>query len=157
MYIQYVVEKFLINVENDKFDTPNFEATFCLNLDSKESVDTWLAKFMESSKCIYRVTKTTQPMLKRVTLKYTYHCQHHRKPLSQKQMSAHLLASKPNKNPLTAGVRDKKTNCPSQLILKIQIPTKKHSSVSHNTSILTFSQNSNQLEILSQPLRAFST
>ena len=121
----YVVEKFLINVENDKFDTPNFEATFRLNLDSKESVDTWLAKFMESSKCIYRVTKTTQPMLKRVTLKYTYHCQHHRKPLSQKQMSAHLLASKPNKNPLTAGVRDKKTNCPSQLILKIQIPTKK--------------------------------
>ena len=50
MYIQYVVEKFLINVENDKFDTPNFEATFRLNLDSKESVDTWLAKFMESSK-----------------------------------------------------------------------------------------------------------
>ena len=121
----YVVEKFLINVENDEFDTPHFEATFRLNLDSKESVDAWLAKFMESSKCIYRVTKTTQPMLKRVALKYTYHCQHYRKPLSQKQMSAHLLACKPNKNPLTAGVRDKKTNCPSQLILKIQIPTKK--------------------------------
>ena len=40
-------------------------------------------------------------------------------------MSAHLMAKKPNKNPLTAGVRDKKTNCPSQLILKVQIPTKK--------------------------------
>ena len=40
-------------------------------------------------------------------------------------MSAHLLASKPNKNPLTADVRDKKTNYPSQLILKTQIPTKK--------------------------------
>ena len=57
----YVVEKFLINVENDEFDTPHFEATFCLNLASKESVDTWLAKFMESSKCIYRVTKKPSP------------------------------------------------------------------------------------------------
>ena len=54
----YVAEKCLIKVENE-FDTPNFKATFHLNLDSKESVDTWLAKFMESSKCIYRVTKTT--------------------------------------------------------------------------------------------------
>ena len=104
----YVVEKFLINVENNKCDTPYFEATFRLNLDNKESVDTWLAKLMESSKCIYRVTKTTQPMLKRVALKYTYHCQHHRKPLSQNQMSAHLLDSKPNKNSFTADVRDKK-------------------------------------------------
>ena len=119
----YVVEKFIINIENNEFDSPHFEATFPLNLDSKESVDTWLAKFMESSKCIYRVTKTTQPMLKMVALKYTYHCQHLRKSSSQKQLSAPLLASKPDKNPLKAGVRDKKTNCPSQLILKIQIPT----------------------------------
>ena len=56
----YAVEKFLINVENNGFDTPHFEATFRLNLDNKESFNTWLAKFMESSKCIYRVTKTTQ-------------------------------------------------------------------------------------------------
>lgn len=120
-----VVEKFFVNEESNEFDTPHFEAIFCLNLDSKESVDTWLAKFMQSSKCIYRVTKTTHPMMKRVALKYTYHYQHHRKPLSQKQLSAHLLAKKPTKNPLTADLRNKKTECPSQLILKIQIPTKK--------------------------------
>jgi len=59
----YVVEKFLVNEESNEFDTPHFETILRLNLDSKESVDTWLAKFMQSSKCTYRVTKITQPEL----------------------------------------------------------------------------------------------
>lgn len=57
----YIVEKFSVNEESNKLDTPHFETIFRLNLDSKESVDTCLAKFMQNSKCIYRVAKTTQP------------------------------------------------------------------------------------------------
>ena len=81
---------------------------------------------MKTSKCTYRVTKTTKPAMKRVLVKYTYHCQHYKKPLSQKHLSAHLLARKPSKNPLTADIRHKKiSNCPSTLVVTIQIPTKK--------------------------------
>ena len=64
----YVVEKFLITEESNEFDTPHFETTFRLNLHSKELIDTWLDKFMESSKCIYRVTKTTHPSCIKVYL-----------------------------------------------------------------------------------------
>ena len=73
----HVVEIFKISGETSQFHTTHFDATFCLNLDNKEAVYRWLVKFMESSKCTYRVTKTTHPAMKRVLLKYTYHCQHY--------------------------------------------------------------------------------
>jgi len=104
----YVVEEFAPSKETGEYDTHQFDAKFCLNLDSKEAVDAWLDEFMESSKCTYWVTKTTKPAMKRVLLKYSYHYQHYRKSLSKKQLSAHLVARKPSKNPLTADCATKK-------------------------------------------------
>jgi len=52
------------------------------------------------------------------------HCQHQRKPLSIKQSAAKAVCKKKS-NPLMEDVRQKKTGCPSSLVLKIQNPTKK--------------------------------
>ena len=107
-------------------DTPKFEATVRINITNKAQADQWLQEFMSHSKCTYRITKTTNPTLKRVVTKYTMHCQHYRKPLSAKQMEAHLQAhTTEKKKPLTSGIRDKKTYCPSQLSLTVQVTTKK--------------------------------
>ena len=107
-------------------DTPKFEATIRINITNKAQADQWLQEFMCHSKCTYRITKTTNPTLKRVVTKYTMHCQHYRKPSSAKQMEAHLHAhTTEKKKPLTSGIRDKKTYCPTQLILTVQVPTKK--------------------------------
>ncbi len=119
-------------------DTPQFD-TFCrINLTSKAEADKWLAEFMEHSKCTYRVTKTTKPCMKRVLVKYTMHCQHFRKPLSQKQKRARLsLKSKSSKRPLTAGLRDKKTDCPSRLTLTIQVPSKNQGQLAERPYLLS--------------------
>ena len=133
----YIVEEFIPSKETGNFDTPQFDATIHLNLDSKDAVDTWLAEFMKTSKCTYRVTKTIKPAMKRVLVKYTYHCQQYKKPLRQKQLSAHLLARKPSENPLTADIHHKKiSNCLSTLVVTIQILTKKQIQLPNKHSYL---------------------
>ena len=128
----FVVENFKISDEISQFDTTHFDATFRLNLDNKEVVDRWLVEFMERSKCTYRVTKTTHPAMKRVLLKYTYHCQHYRKPLSQKQILAHLLVKRSSKKFPHVWVTRQKTNCPSQLFVKILVSMKKQLQLAKN-------------------------
>ena len=94
---------------------------------------------MAHSKCTYRVTKTTKPVMKRVLAKYTMHCQHFRKTLTLKQRQAHLhAATHGKKKPLISGNRDKKTNCPSKLTLTIKVPPQKKSNPSLNTHMALF-------------------
>ena len=69
-------------------------------------------------------------------------CKHFRKALSPKQVEAHQVARK-SRHPLTAGLRDKKTNCPSKITLTVNIPTKKQTRladshpyfISHKTTV----------------------
>ena len=122
----YVIEDFKDTCSVQSQDTPNFEATVRINISEKQHADQWLDEFMSDSKCTYRVTKTTKPTLKRVQAKYTMHCQHFRKALSQKQKNAQLCAHKSSKkNPLAFDIRNKKTNCPSKLTLTINVPTQR--------------------------------
>ena len=77
------------------------------------------------------------------------HCQHMKKPLSQKQESL-LVRAKNAQAVLTHNVRQIKTECPSTIILTVHIPTKrdrlkateKPFLVSHPTVVqLTFNHN----------------
>lgn len=105
--------------------TPNFEATVRINISDKQQADKWLQDFMTRSKCTYRVTKTTNPAMKRVLAKYVMHCQHFRKALTPKQVQAKFhAATNRKKKPLVSGIRNKKTNCPSRLTLTINVPPK---------------------------------
>ncbi len=121
----YVIEEFK-PCTNAPHDTPSFETTLRINLADKSMADQWLKEFMSQSNCTYRLTKTTKPALKRVLAKYSMHCHHFRKPLSQKQSQARLQShSRSKKNPLIAGMRNKKTQCPSRLTLTLLVPTQK--------------------------------
>ena len=119
----YIIEEF---TESEPLnDTPNFEATVRINISDKQQADKWLQDFMTRSKCTYRVTKSTNPAMKRVLAKYVMHCQHFRKALTPKQVQAKFrAATNRKKNPLVSGIRNKKTNCPSRLTLTINVPPK---------------------------------
>ena len=109
----YVVENVQV-LSLSSHDSPQLRTTLRINLSTKNEADKWMSEFMEHSKCTYRVTKTTKPSMKRVLAKYTMHCQHYRKALSQKQMQSHLLASsRTPKKPLTMGMRNKKNRLSS--------------------------------------------
>ncbi len=97
-----------------------------INLRNEEEATEWLQNMQQHSLTTYRVTRTSKPGLRRVLYKSERHCQHFRKKLSEKQTVKSALAqSKKARRPLTAMVRDKKTQCPSNLILTVQVPTKK--------------------------------
>jgi hypothetical protein len=59
------------------------------------------------------------------------HCQHYRKPLTNKQKQEGAnVKSKKSKCPITYLNRDKKTQCSLKLTLVVQIPTKKQQRMS---------------------------
>ena len=83
----------------------------------------WLSSMMEHSQCTYRTSRTYKPTMTRVLYKVDMHCQHKRKVLTTKQrakMSLHVT-----KKCLAAGLRKKKTDCPSALTLRVQRPSNK--------------------------------
>ena len=121
--------------------------TLRINIADESEVKKWLAEMYECSKCTYRVTRTYKPG-KRLQYRVDMHCQHQQKPLSVRQKGAKALSQKKS-NPLMGELRNKKTNCPSKLTIKIAEPTKKelygqHKDVflSHKTQLqLTFGHN----------------
>ena len=101
-----------------------FVATMRINLNNGEQAKHWVDKMCNHSKCTYRITRTYKPSLKRIMWRADMHCQHQRKPLSTKQLAAKAL-SKKKTNSLMGELREKKTQCPSSFVLKVQNPTKK--------------------------------
>ena len=80
----------------------------------------------QHSQVTYRVTRTYKPGLKCVLCKFECHCQHFRKTLTEKQVAKGAVANaKKARKPLTRMVRNKKTQCSSNLTLTVQVPTKK--------------------------------
>ena len=88
----YVIEKLAVQ-SFPTHDSPQLQTTLQINLSTKDEEDKWLSDFMEHSKSTYHVTKTTKSSLKRVVVKYTMHCQHHGKVLSQRQLQSHSWAT----------------------------------------------------------------
>ena len=101
-----------------------FTATLRNNLNNGQEAKDWIDKMCNHSKCTYRITRTYKPSLRQILWHTDMHCQHQRKPLSTKQLAAKAL-SKKETNPLMGELRQKKTTCPSSLILKVQSPIKK--------------------------------
>ena len=101
-----------------------FTARIRINLKNENESKDWVDKMCNHSKCTYRITRTYKPSLKRILWRADMHCQHYRKPLSTKQLATKAL-SKKKSNPLMGELQQKKTKCPSSLILKIQNPNKR--------------------------------
>ena len=124
----YVVETYH-QKEKMKFQgSPHvaFEAQVRINLRNESETKEWLDKMQQHSHSTYRVTRTSKPGLKRVLCKLERHCQHFRKALTEKQVVKGAVAkAKKGKKPLTGMLRNKKTQCPSHLMLTVQLPTKK--------------------------------
>ena len=123
----YIVEAYQSNV-CETFPGAPTSAFYCqvrINLTNEEATE-WLKKMQMHSCVTYRVTRTNKVNLRRVAYKTERHCQHYRKQLTTKQAAKAAKAkSVKSTKPLTGILRDKKTQCPSHLILTIQIPTKK--------------------------------
>ena len=119
----YVVEEFN-ELPKEEYPDLRFTATIRINLNNDEEAKKWIGKMCNHSKCTYRVTRTYKPSLKRILWRTDMHCQHQRKPLSIKQSAAKAVCKK-TLNPLMEDVQQKKTGCPSSLVLKIKNPTKK--------------------------------
>lgn len=103
-----------------------FDCQVRINLKNENEAAEWLEKMQEHSAVTYRITRTKKLSLCRVAYKTERHCQHMRKQLTPKQESKAALAkSAKERKPLTGVLRDKKTACPSRLILTVQIPTRK--------------------------------
>ena len=95
---------------------------------------------MDASLCTYRVTRGGhKPKGTRIVCRHEMHCQHYRKPPTAKQIQHGAAAkAKKEKKPLCAQVRNKKTQCPSKLILALQVPTLKQKvSSEHNPYLLS--------------------
>ena len=66
-----------------------------------------------------------KPGMKQIKCKFVMHCQHYAKKLTQKQREKSALARvKKAKAPLSLQLWNKKTDCPSNFTLAVQIPTK---------------------------------
>ena len=100
-----------------------FQAVIRINMSTEVEAKQWLEELMTHSRTTYRVTRTFKPGLKRIKCKFEMHCQHRKKKLTPKQMQQSALAK--SRYPLTHTNRDKKTQCPANLTLVVQIPTKK--------------------------------
>ena len=125
----YVIQSHTVQETEQFAGAPafSFSAIVRINLDSPEAVNVWLKKMMESSFCTYRVSRGGhKPAGKRILCKHEMHCQHFRKPLTPMQMQTAATAkSKKGKKPMCIRVREKKTQCPSNLTISLQVPTKK--------------------------------
>ena len=118
----YVVENFT-KLPQQKFcgaSTINFEVYVRVNLDDHNEVKQWVEALSEKTKCTYRVTRTYKPSMKKVTFKIDMHCQHFRKQLTNKQLSAKKVKPKT----MLTGVKCKKTQCSSTLKITIHKPPK---------------------------------
>ena len=85
-----------------------FQAHFRVNLQNEEQVKHWLHALQSHSKCMYRVTRTYKPLLKRVKYKVDMHYQHFQKKLTDKQVLARCFKRKPLS--LVSNTRRKKYN-----------------------------------------------
>ena len=121
----YIIETYQESSESHQ-DAPQFSATIRINLQNETDARDWINEMSNHSKCTYRVTKTVKPSMKRIKCKFAMHCQHYAKKLTQKQREKSALArvKKAKKGPLSLQLRNKKTDCPSNFILVVQIPTK---------------------------------
>ena len=118
-------------------DAPQFSATIRINLQNETDARDCINKMSNHSKCTYRVTKTVKPGMKRIKCKFVMHCQHYAKKLTQKQREKSALARvKKAKAPLSLQLRNKKTDCPSNFTLVVQIPTKTQTRQSESKSYL---------------------
>ena len=100
-----------------------FEAQVRINLKNEIEGKQWLDKMQQHSQVMYRVTRTYKPGLKCVLCKFERHCQHFRKTLTKKQVAKGAVANvKKARKPLTRMVRNKKTQCSSNLTLTVQVP-----------------------------------
>ena len=122
----YVVEKFE-SKPCERFPGAHPFAVDCqvrINVRNEEEATEWLAKTQQHSSITYRITCTTKLQHCRVAYKTECHCQHFHKQMTKKQvMTASQAKSKKTSKPLVGKQRDKKTHCPSQLTLTVQIPT----------------------------------
>ena len=84
-----------------------FDATIFCNIFSEQEVMKWLRMFQDKSFCTYQVTRGTKTTGFIFVYKTVRHCQHFRKYVSRQGM----------KN--TKSNRQKKTQCPSTLTIKI--------------------------------------
>ena len=121
----YIIETYQESSESHQ-DAPQFSATIQINLQNETDARDWINEMSNHSKCTYQVTKTVKPSMKRIKCKFVMHCQRYAKKLTQKQREKSALArvKKAKKGPLSLQLRNKKTDCPSNFILVVQIPTK---------------------------------
>ena len=115
------------NLNGDDFNGApehNFTATLRINIKEEKLLKQWLQEMFEYSKCTYRTTRTCNVRQKRLLYRVDMHCQHKQKILTTRQKGLKaVIKNKPN--PLMGELRNKKTNCPSTLILKLEEPTRK--------------------------------
>jgi len=120
----YIIETYQESRESHK-DAPQFSATIRINLQNETDARDWINEMSNHSKCTYQVTKTVKQSMKRIKCKFVMHCQHYAK-LTQKQREKSALArvKKTKKRNASLQLRNNKTDCPSNFILVVQIPTK---------------------------------
>ena len=121
----YIVEQLDESEPRDFTGAPGqqFKALIRTSTTNEKEAKQWLSSMMEHSQCTYRTSQTYKPTMTRVLYKVDMHCQHKRKVLTTKQrakMSLHVT-----KKCLAAGLRKKKTDCPSTLTLRVQRPSNK--------------------------------
>ncbi len=122
----YIVEEYNTLNRDDFIGAPehNFTVTLRINIKEEKHFKEWLQEMFEHSKCTYRTTRTYNVRQKRILYRVDMHCQHKQKILTARQKGLRA-ASKKKPNPLMGELRNKKTNCPSTLILKLEEPTRK--------------------------------
>ena len=115
------------NLNGDDFNGApehNFTATLRINIKEEKLLKQWLQEMFEYSKCTYRTTRTYNVRQKRLLYRVDMHCQHKQKILTTRQKGLKaVIKNKPS--PLMGELRNKKTNCPSTLTLKLEEPTRK--------------------------------
>ena len=121
----YVIDTFQRLPREDFSGAPEFAFEFQarVNISSGEQASQWLSDMFLHSKCTYRHTGGRQSKGQKVLYKAHMHCQHKKKPLTPKQMEKPKKSKE--KRPFLKNVRNKKTDCPSSLILTVTVPSSK--------------------------------
>ena len=121
----YVIDNFQTLPCEDFSGAPKFSFEFQarINISSGDQASQWLSDMFLHSKCTYRHAGGRQSKGQKVLYKAHMHCQHKKKPLTPKQMEKPKKSKE--KRPFLESVRNKKTDCPSSLILTVTVPSNK--------------------------------
>ena len=121
----YIIESFK-QMPYEKFSgAPKyaFELQGHINIFTADQAKEWLSQMFSHSKCTYRHTRGRKSKCKKVLYKAYMHCQHQKKALTPKQEQKPKKLQK--RHPFLETVRNKKTGCPSVLMLTVKIPSDK--------------------------------